>query len=192
MSLNRMNVVVLAALVGLTLGLVPYAQAQIQEVKVEIKGLSCPFCVKGVEKHLKKVKGVQDVSTSLKKGEVTLHYVPGASFDVVSLQNAVTRSGFTAGPVQVTARGEISRHEEDFLFNVAGSETSFLIHEKQSPEEQGREAIVSTETKDKLEQAITANQTLEIIGQVHAHKDALPGLSVERVTSVRVNEQKIE
>ena len=186
---NRMNVIVLAALLGLTLGLVPNAQAQIQEVKVEVKGLSCPFCVKGVEKHLKKVEGVKDVSTSLKKGEVTLHYKLGTSFDLKSIEKAVVRGGFTPGPVELRANGKISRRDDDFLFTVTGTELPFVLHSSGPVNGHKAGETVSEKTKAEFEQVIAAKQSLEITGQVHSHKDARPGLSVERVKKVSVEDQ---
>ena len=188
----KTNVIVLAALVGMTLGLIPTAQAQIQQVKVEVEGLSCPFCVKGVEKHLKKVDGVKDLSTSLKKGEVTLHYEPGTPFDVNSIERAVVRGGFTPGAVELTAKGNVSRQNEDFLFAVTGTELSFLLHSSGLVNEHKAGEMVSEETKAEFEQAIAAKQSLEITGQIHAHKDTRPGLSVEHVKTVSVEEQESE
>lgn len=191
MSLNRKNVVVLAALVGFALGLMSNAQAQIQEVKVQVNGLACPFCVKGVEKHLKKAPGVKDVSTNLKKGEVTLHYKEGALFDIESLQQAVVKGGFTPGPVQVTARGKVARQQERFLLKVGGtgSVMSFLIREMHAPGGLEAGEMVSEKTKVQLEQAINSKQTLEMTGQVHSHKGGLPGLSIEKLNLVGVKEQ---
>lgn len=189
---NRINLIVLAALVGLTLGFAPNSQAQIQEVKVQVKGLACPFCVKGVEKHLKKVEGVKDVSTSLKKGEVTLHYKPGTPFDVMSIEKAVVRGGFTPGSVELTAKGKVSQKGEDFLFAVAGIESSFLLHSSGPVNKHKAGETVSKETKANFEQAIAAKQSLEITGQVHSHKDTRPGLSVERVKKVSIKDKSNE
>ena len=77
--------------------------AEIQEVKIKVKGISCPFCVYGLESHIKKVNGVDKVTTNLKKSEVTLQYKSTASFNLDSIQKAVTEGGFTLWTATVTA-----------------------------------------------------------------------------------------
>lgn len=181
---NLKETVLLAAFVVVSLGLATGAFAQIDAAKIRVDGLGCPFCVKGVEKHLKKVEGVDSLSTSLKKGEVTLQYAPGALFDIESLQRAVKRGGFTPGAVHLTARGKIARQKDDFVFNIIGIKTAFLLHQTDSVDGQEKIAAVTGETKTKLQAAIAANQTLEITGKVHPHKDALPGLSLDTLKKV--------
>ncbi len=128
--MNLKRTLLLSAFVMVSFGIATGAFAQIEAAKIQVDGLGCPFCVKGIEKHLKKVEGVDRLSTSLKKGDVTLHYAPGAPFDIESLQRAVKRGGFTPGAVQVTARGKIARRENGFVFNVIGTKTAFLLHQK--------------------------------------------------------------
>lgn len=181
---NLKGTLLLAAFVVVNFGLATGAFAQIEAAKIRVDGLGCPFCVKGVEKHLKKVEGVDSLSTSLKRGEVTLQYAPGALFDIESLQRAVKRGGFTPGAVQVTARGKIARQENGFVFNVTGTKTAFLLHQTDPVEGQEKNATVTGETKTRLEKSIAANQTLEITGKVHSHKDALPGLSIDTLKKV--------
>lgn len=69
-------------------------------VYIEVKGLACPFCVQGLEKHLKKLDAVEGVSTSLKKGEVTLHLKSGQTVKEKELREAVKKAGFTAGKIR--------------------------------------------------------------------------------------------
>ena len=173
-----------AAFAAVSFGLVSGAFAQIEAATVRVDGLGCPFCVKGVEKHLKKVDGVKAVSTSLKQGKVRLQFAPGASFELSRIEKAVVRGGFTPGVVEVTARGQVVQKEKDFVFNVIGTKTAFLLHQTDSVERQEKIAAVTGETKTKLEVAIAANQTLEITGKVHSHKDALPRLSIDTLKKV--------
>ena len=181
---NHKGTLSLAAFVVVSFGLATGAFAQVEAAKIRVDGLGCPFCVKGIEKHLKKVEGVDRLSTSLKKGEVTLQYAPGATFDIESLQRAVKRGGFTPGAVHVTARGKIARRENGFVFNVIGTKTAFVLHQTAPADGREKDAAVTGETKTKLEAAIAANQTLEITGKVHRHKDALPGLSIDTLKKV--------
>ena len=41
-------------------------------VKLEVDGLSCPFCAYGLEKKLKKIPGAEDIYISIKEGFATL------------------------------------------------------------------------------------------------------------------------
>ena len=181
---NLKGPLLLAAFVAVSFGVAGGAFAQIETVKIQVDGLGCPFCVKGIEKHLKKVEGVDRLSTNLKKGEVTLQYAPGALFDIRGLQKAVKRGGFTARAVEVTARGKIVQEENGFVFNIIGTKTAFLIHEPDSTDREEMNTAVSGETKTRLQKAVDANHTLEITGEVHNHKDALPGLSIEKLSKV--------
>ncbi|MCI0538476.1 MAG: heavy-metal-associated domain-containing protein [Verrucomicrobiales bacterium] len=79
---------------------VAYGEPPPSHVYIQVKGLACPFCVQGLEKHLKKLDAVEGVSTSLKKGEVVLHLKPGQTVDEKELQQAVKKAGFTAGKIR--------------------------------------------------------------------------------------------
>ena len=181
---NLRKTLLLAACIATTFGIATGAFAQIESAKIQVDGLGCPFCVKGVEKHLKKVDGVDGLSTNLKKGEVTLEYAPGAQFDVPSLQKAVKRGGFTPGAVEVTARGKVRQQGNDFVFDVIGTETAFLILKAESTNEESANAGIAKEMSTKLQDAVTAGHIVEITGRVRSQKDALPGLSVEKLIKV--------
>ena len=60
-----------------------------------VDGMSCPFCVYGIEKRLKKIDGVEDVRADLAQGNIWVE-VTGA--DVLSEDGArllVEQAGFT-------------------------------------------------------------------------------------------------
>jgi len=69
-------------------------------VIIEIKGLACPFCVQGIEKHLKKLDAVEAVDTSLKKGEVVLHLKSGRTVIEKEVHAAVKKAGFTVEEIR--------------------------------------------------------------------------------------------
>ncbi len=48
----------------------PVASAAETHILLGVNGMSCPFCVFGIEKQLKKIEGVEAVSTDLPHGEV--------------------------------------------------------------------------------------------------------------------------
>ena len=171
---------VFSVLLTLTLGINSSTIAQIQEVTVKVNGLSCPFCVKGVEKHLKKVKGVSQLTTSLKKGEVRLKFKAGAPFDLVSLQKAVVKGGFTPGKVKLKATGLVRKENDNFVFRDGDSKNIFSLHDPH-PKKKKAHLTLETSTVKRLEKVVQSKARVQLSGEVHAHKDALQGLSVDKL-----------
>ncbi len=91
---------------------VAYGDPPSTHVYIQVKGLACPFCVQGLEKHLKKLDAVEGVSTSLKKGEVVLHLKPGQTVDEKELQQAVKKAGFTAGKIRFEKKADSADTEK--------------------------------------------------------------------------------
>ena len=65
-------------------------------VTIAVDGLSCPFCAYGLEKHLKRVKGVASVQIEMQRGRAAVVLEPGAQVEDRALREAVKRAGFTA------------------------------------------------------------------------------------------------
>ncbi len=61
---------------------------------IQVKGLTCPFCAYGLEKKLKKVKGVESVSIDLEKDLATVTARPGVLVKEADLRKAVKKAGF--------------------------------------------------------------------------------------------------
>ena len=59
--------------------------ASINEVRVYVEGLACPFCTFGIEKNLKKVPGIVSLETTIRTGLVRIQMEPGASLDPAAL-----------------------------------------------------------------------------------------------------------
>lgn len=94
---------VLAAVLSLSLAMgVAYAGPTntISQVSIQVKGLACPFCVLGLEKHLKKLDAVEAVTTDLKTGEAVVRLKPGQKVSEKALREAVKKAGFTAGKIR--------------------------------------------------------------------------------------------
>jgi len=69
-------------------------------VFIQVEGLGCPFCVHGLDKHLKKLASVEAVTISLKEGEAVLHLKPGKTVEEKELREAVKKAGFTADKIR--------------------------------------------------------------------------------------------
>jgi len=57
------------------------AVSDMQSATIQVDGLSCPFCAYGLEKHLKKIKGVKYVEINMKSGNVIVQMKPDAYVD---------------------------------------------------------------------------------------------------------------
>jgi len=63
---------------------------------IRVDGLSCPFCAYGLEKHLKKITGVEGIDINMKSGKAVVHLKPGTQVNDAALKEAVKKAGFTA------------------------------------------------------------------------------------------------
>ena len=75
------------------------ATAPKRAITVHVKGLTCPFCVLGIEKRLKAISAVQKVESNWSKGEIYVLLGDAASASDAELREAVKRAGFTAGDI---------------------------------------------------------------------------------------------
>lgn len=103
-------------------------------VRVEVKGLACPFCAYGLEKRLKET-GAEKVKIYVDKGLAEAVYPEKRSLDVDGLKEAVKKGGFTPGAIQVQARGSISEKDGRWVFELAGSGETFLLKEDENLKE---------------------------------------------------------
>lgn len=69
-------------------------------IKMEVKGMACPYCAFGMEKALKKVSGVDDVKIQLKEGLAYISTVKKQEPLKESLALIVTNAGFTPGKIE--------------------------------------------------------------------------------------------
>lgn len=60
-----------------------------------VHGMTCPFCVVGIKKTFKKIKGVQSVDVSLKHHKVTVYTDKGVCFSKTELKKIFEQAGFS-------------------------------------------------------------------------------------------------
>ena len=70
-------------------------------VDVQVQGMSCPFCVYGVQKSLRKLPGVASAQVDLKSGHASVIMLPGQEPDVEAIRKAILDAGFTPKDVTV-------------------------------------------------------------------------------------------
>jgi len=153
------------------------AFAETERVEMRVDGMTCPFCVYGIEKKLKGVGGIEDASANLKTGIVDIKVNNGNAVDIKKLNKAVEESGFTPGEIRVTARGSVTEYRGYTALKVTGSGQIFLLVDKG---EHGKEESLSKEKMDEI-RAATKNgaELITVTGYVHAHSDYPPALSVD-------------
>ncbi|MCH7823620.1 MAG: heavy-metal-associated domain-containing protein [Acidobacteria bacterium] len=128
-------------------------EAGMLEVTVQVDGLSCPFCAYGLEKKLKKVENVADLSIQVDQGRAVLTPEVGTSLDLEELEKAVRDGGFTPHGITLIARGRLTEFNgvpalelpnDTVLLLSDNAETSALL-------ESGSGAVVRVEGQATLE-----------------------------------------
>ena len=75
-------------------------------LEIDIKGMTCPFCVYSLEKELGKLSEVEEVLISLKLNKARLTLKEGTHIDADTLQEVVLRAGYTPGEVRDISDGK--------------------------------------------------------------------------------------
>lgn len=70
-----------------------------------VHGLSCPFCVIGIQKTFNKVPGVKSVDVSLKKNTVTIVVDDGICFSDQTLKSTFGKTGFSYHGIVTKPKG---------------------------------------------------------------------------------------
>ncbi len=69
-------------------------------IKMEVNGLSCPFCAYGLEKNLKEIPAIEKITIDVEEAFVTLVIKKGKSVLEEDLKKKVKDAGFTAGEIK--------------------------------------------------------------------------------------------
>lgn len=72
-----------------------------EQLEMDVTGMTCPFCVYGVEKKLKSLPGVAKVQVSLDEKKARIFMQSGHKADRAAISAAITDAGFTPGDMRV-------------------------------------------------------------------------------------------
>ncbi len=72
-----------------------------EKITARVDGLSCPFCAYGLEKKLKKLKGVEKIQIRVKDGMAVLFLKKGAAVQKREIQRLIKEAGFTPREITV-------------------------------------------------------------------------------------------
>lgn len=169
-------------ILALTLVSFQPAFAEVSRVEMQVNGMTCPFCVYGIEKKLKGVEGVEDAKANLRTGIVDIKLKKDEPIDIKKLNEAVRESGFTPGRIKIKATGQLTKYElegkEYPALKVTGSNQVFLLT---STPEYRKEGVLSEKKSQEIEKATEGGKKeITITGYVHSHPAGIsPALSVE-------------
>lgn len=82
-------------------GIAGEVYANESSAQIHVKGMSCPFCVYGIEKNLKKIEGVSTIQSDFKKSLFTVQFKPDSSPDLKALEKAVQEAGFSVDSIKI-------------------------------------------------------------------------------------------
>ena len=72
----------------------PFALVEAETVEIDIHGMSCAFCVEGLQKQLSKLPDIAQVDVSLKRKKVRIES-KGEELDMERVRKAIVDAGFT-------------------------------------------------------------------------------------------------
>lgn len=91
-----MSRILSALILALAIALGPVsAVAQDNVYRVEASGLACPFCVRGLERRLTSIEGVETFEFDLESGVGRITVRDGARLTEAQVREAVRDAGFT-------------------------------------------------------------------------------------------------
>jgi copper chaperone CopZ len=99
---KQIELVALVLLFSIVISPTVNAQTNDQEltyVKVEVKGLACPFCAYGLEKKLKETDGVKTIKIDVEEGLAYLSVLKSQKPTKETLEKIVTDAGFTPSSI---------------------------------------------------------------------------------------------
>lgn len=152
-------------------GLAGEAYARESSVQIHVKGVSCPFCVYGIEKKLKQIPNVESVETNYKKSTISFVRKKESPIDVAALRQAVQDAGFSMDVIRLRLQGILTEWEGKPALKEEGSHQLFLLIETGAEEPH---AFLSANKLNALKKVAGGNQHLIWIeGEVH-HHGAIP------------------
>ena len=151
--------------------------ASVDEIQLHVKGVTCPFCVYGIERGIKKLPGVVSVETTIRTGLVEVHVTPRTVLDIGQLQDAITKSGFSLDHIEATVSGMLVTRNERPALEATWSNQVFLLLEDDN--EEGTNEALSEDSLKKLKGASKdGTLLLTITGRVQGHVATQPTLTV--------------
>ena len=124
------------------------SRSELLEAELTIAGMTCAFCAFGIEKKLRGVEGVRDVTVLLDEGQIRLVLSPANAATPRGIQAAVKDAGFKLSQLELQVRGKLMS-EANVPTLDAGNATRFRLLEAHD----GRIGPLGVETRQAMEAA---------------------------------------
>ncbi|MBI2981911.1 MAG: cation transporter [Deltaproteobacteria bacterium] len=171
LSVRHSLMIVLFGLISLCC--ISEISAETGRVVLHLKGVSCPFCVYGVEKRLKKVPGIQEVKTDYKAATSTVSKNPKAAIDLQALEEAVRQAGFTMDRIDLSMRGSPTVWEGKPALKDPESGQVFLLVE---PDKDHVHELLDPKKWSEIQR----ETNVEVQGEAHPHVGSPPAIAVRK------------
>jgi copper chaperone CopZ len=94
--------------------------AQIEEVKIGVKGLTCNLCAAGLERSLRRLEGVSSVEIVVAEEAANVRLKSGASFDPEKFRVAVKNAGQEARNFELRLSAAVQREGGRYTLQPGG------------------------------------------------------------------------
>ncbi len=168
----RTRTALLGVLLGVfVLGVSFAARAEVLGAELQVLGMSCPFCAFGIEKKLRAVEGVRDVTVFLDDGRIELAFSPKNAAQAADIDAAVKKAGFELSGLRVEVRGTLASDDATPVLEAA-EEVQFRLLDAKT------QRPISRDELEKL-RGRASGGTLVVEGRVDGWSSNLPGLLLD-------------
>lgn len=147
--------------------------AGIEKIEVGIDGLSCPFCVWGLEKKFREITSVDKFNVHLKQAKAEVFLKSGIPLNIIDIKKAVKEAGFSTRYIFIIATGNLAEEKDGILFRILGTNQGFLLFETESA------------PRAELIKMLESRFLVRVQGKVHEHTEFIPSLAVEKIELVK-------
>jgi copper chaperone CopZ len=105
------------------------ARGEYLRIDIDVYGMDCGLCARGVAAYVGRMHGVKSVDVSLKKGLLQIVLEPGNTLKMADLRKRIRDNGFRSTDAKVTAKGEF----DGARFVVSGCGDSYELQKAESP-----------------------------------------------------------
>lgn len=148
------------------------------DIELKVRGVSCPFCVYGIEKRLKKVEGIKTIQTNYKQSTIHLTRREDVRLSLENLEKAVQDAGFSVDAIILTIFGSLKEWEGNPALQEEKTGQFFLLLESHQDH---RDEKLSSQKLEKLKQLNKQKQNIRIQGRVHRHVDMPVAITVDTI-----------
>lgn len=111
--ISALSAILLLSLLGVTEMQAQKKGKEMDEFTVQVDGLGCPFCAYGLEKKIKKLKGVKKLKIDMEEAIMTFKYPAEKELTLAAVEKQVDEAGYTAVGTSVL-RSDGSTEKSEF------------------------------------------------------------------------------